>query len=408
MKFLRKYLGYLTVATALGVVGPWTVAQSQISGGGGLEVQGVEREASGSLPRPVLMGGDDGTDVQNMAVDTSGNVQVDVVTAASALAVTSTAHQSTTLTSSDDDANGTVAAVDGMSFASIHLAVGASLTGTATVVIEVSSDDATTWIAATYYDLTNAKSSAAAIALSSSLDVDFLVDLRGMSDLRVRLDDTNGDVATLAVNSNAMSGPGLQVNELAVYKEDSAHISKDLGVFVLGVENADLEALTAGDKDYSILAVTAEGVQLTWPAGATILIDTFVLFDGSAETQIATTNLGASKAITLSGTGTIVKVCIIVSLGTPFAEDMSIIFFDTNPSITIEDASLTLAQAQNVQAVITLAGADFRDNFATAKINCQDTNESFDSVSHVVFASEGATTYDDEDIELRLWYRRDS
>ena len=140
----------------------------------------------------------------------------------------------------------------------------------------------------------------------------------------------------------------------------------------------------------------------------TTLVDTFSLFDGSAETQIATTNLGASKAYALSGTGNIVKVCIIVSLGTPFAENMSILFFDTDPVITIEDASLTLAQAQNVQTIVTLAGADFRDNFATAKVNCQDTNEAFDSVSHVVFASEGATTYDDEDIELRLWYRRDS
>ena len=140
----------------------------------------------------------------------------------------------------------------------------------------------------------------------------------------------------------------------------------------------------------------------------TTLIDTFVLFDGSAETQIATTNLGASKSITISGTGRLTKICIIVSLGTPFAEDMSIIFFDADPSITIEDASLTLAQAQNAQVVISLTAAGFRDNFATAKLNCQDIDESFSSITHVVFASEGATTYDDEDIEMRLWYRRDS
>ncbi|KKL22779.1 hypothetical protein LCGC14_2431970, partial [marine sediment metagenome] len=140
----------------------------------------------------------------------------------------------------------------------------------------------------------------------------------------------------------------------------------------------------------------------------TTLVDTFVLFDGSGETQIATTNLGASKAITIVGSGTIEQICIIISLGTPFAEDMSIIFFDANPSITIEDASLTLSQAQNVQAIISLSGSDFRDNFATVKVNCQDTNESFDAITHVVFASEGATTYDDEDIEMRLKIRRDS
>lgn len=138
------------------------------------------------------------------------------------------------------------------------------------------------------------------------------------------------------------------------------------------------------------------------------LVDTFVLFDGSAETQIATTNLGASKAITITGTGTLEKICIIVSLGTPFAEAMSIIFFDADPGITIEDASITLAQAQNIQAVVSLTAAGFRDNFATAKINCQDVNEEFTSITHVVFASEGATTYDDEDIEMRLIYRRTS
>ena len=140
----------------------------------------------------------------------------------------------------------------------------------------------------------------------------------------------------------------------------------------------------------------------------TTLVDTFVLFDGSGETQIATTNLGASKAITITGSGTITKICVIVSLGTPFAEDMSIIFFDTDPSITIEDASLTLAQAQNAQVIISLSGSDFRDNFATVKLNCQATEERFSAITHVVFASEGATTYDDEDIEIRLWYRRDS
>lgn len=138
------------------------------------------------------------------------------------------------------------------------------------------------------------------------------------------------------------------------------------------------------------------------------LVDTFVLFDGSAETQIATTNLGASKSITISGTGALKKICIIVSLGTPFAEDMSIIFFDADPSITIEDASLTLAQAQNVQVVVSLTAAGFRSNFATAMINCQDISEVFTSITHVVFASEGATTYDDEDIEMRLIYRRTS
>ncbi|KKK93285.1 hypothetical protein LCGC14_2694420, partial [marine sediment metagenome] len=138
------------------------------------------------------------------------------------------------------------------------------------------------------------------------------------------------------------------------------------------------------------------------------LIDTFSLFDGSGETQIATTNLGASKAYSVPGTGRLVQICVIISLGTPFAENMSIIFFDADPSVTIEDAALTLAASQNITNIISLSGSDFRDNFATAKVNCQTIDEQYVAITHVVFASEGATTYDDEDIEIRLWYRRDS
>ena len=138
------------------------------------------------------------------------------------------------------------------------------------------------------------------------------------------------------------------------------------------------------------------------------LIDTFSLFDGSGETQIATTNLGASKAYSVPGTGRLVQICVIVSLGTPFAENMSIIFFDADPSVTIEDAALTLAASQNITNIISLRGSDFRDNFATTKINCQTIDEQYVAITYVVFASEGLTTYDDEDIEIRVLYRRKS
>ena len=138
------------------------------------------------------------------------------------------------------------------------------------------------------------------------------------------------------------------------------------------------------------------------------LIDTFSLFDGSGETQIATTNLGASKAYSVPGTGRLVQICVIVSLGTPFAENMSIIFFDADPSVTIGDAALTLAASQNITNIISLRGSDFRDNFATTKTNCQTIDEQYVAITHVVFASEGLTTYDDEDVEIRVLYRRQS
>ncbi len=43
------------------------------------QVDGTHTEGDGFLPNPVLMGGDDGTDIKNIAVDTDGNIQVDVL-----------------------------------------------------------------------------------------------------------------------------------------------------------------------------------------------------------------------------------------------------------------------------------------------------------------------------------------
>ena len=167
-----------------------------------------------------------------------------------------------------------------------------------------------------------------------------------------------------------------------------------------------------GAVDNAVLDSIADGIPqdagLLHANSPVTLIDTFSLFDGSGETQIATTNLGASKAYSVPGTGRLVQICVIVSLGTPFAENMSIIFFDADPSVTIEDTALTLAASQNITNIISLRGSGFRDNFATTKINCQTIDEQYVAITHVVFVSEGLTTYDDEDIEIRVLYRRNS
>lgn len=61
-----------------------------------------------------------------------------------------------------------------------------------------------------------------------------------------------GDVDVLSVI------PGTGASNLGK-AEDAVHTSGDVGVMMLGVENADQAALTAGDKDYTPIAVTAEG-----------------------------------------------------------------------------------------------------------------------------------------------------
>src|SRR3990167_10198663 len=56
------------------IAGAVTVTPSGVQ-----EVEGDEAEGSGSLPQPLLIGGDDGTDIKNINVDaTTGDVQVDV------------------------------------------------------------------------------------------------------------------------------------------------------------------------------------------------------------------------------------------------------------------------------------------------------------------------------------------
>ncbi len=133
------------------------------------------------------------------------------------------------------------------------------------------------------------------------------------------------------------------------------------------------------------------------------------LFDGSAETQILTTNLGASKAITITGSGRITKACLVSSLGSVLAEDGAVLFFDADPDINADTDDLTLAEAQFVTNVLDFVAADYLTNFAASAIACNTyTNESFHSITHVDYHLIGSTTLDDEDIELHLWYRRDS
>lgn len=132
------------------------------------------------------------------------------------------------------------------------------------------------------------------------------------------------------------------------------------------------------------------------------------LVDGSAETDIVTTNMGASKAITINGTGEITQACLIVEGVSPFSEDGNIIFFKSDPSITANTADLTSAQAQLVTNVISLVAADYQDEFATAKMNCQSVTEPFAGITHVVYHQTGATTITNQDVLLHVQFRRDS
>lgn len=81
-------LSQVRIACGAGTTGTLTVVYRTIpslNNWGVSEVEGDEAEGSGSLPNPVLIGGDDGTDIKNINVDaTTGDVQVDL-TAGSAV-----------------------------------------------------------------------------------------------------------------------------------------------------------------------------------------------------------------------------------------------------------------------------------------------------------------------------------
>jgi len=133
------------------------------------------------------------------------------------------------------------------------------------------------------------------------------------------------------------------------------------------------------------------------------------LFDGSAETQIAPTNMGASKTITFLDSGTITKVCFVFTVGTlTEADDGSVFFFDADPVIAIEEADMTVAEAQTAVARFDITTEDYSVEFATAQFAClRDLNSRFHSITHVVYHNTDAGTLTDEDIEIHVWYKRD-
>ena len=133
-----------------------------------------------------------------------------------------------------------------------------------------------------------------------------------------------------------------------------------------------------------------------------------LMIDGSADTDIVTTNLSKSSAITVTGSGRITKICLAVEGTSPFSEDGTIYFFDADPAISSNTADMTVAEAITVTSMVSLKGADYNDNFATIKINCQATDESFHAITYVVYEQEGGTTIVNQDFRLHVWYRRNA
>lgn len=130
----------------------------------------------------------------------------------------------------------------------------------------------------------------------------------------INVDATTGDVQvdvtnTVTVGSHAVTNAGtfatqvdgdaltaLQLIDNIVQVEDVAHSTGDSGVMLLGVENEDQAALTAGDKDYTPVAVTPEGNIIVKQEGS-IAVDSHAVtnagtFATQATLQASTANIG--------------------------------------------------------------------------------------------------------------------
>ena len=158
-----------------------------------------------------------------------------------------------------------------------------------------------------------------------------------------------------------------------------------------------------GDVDVKSMVATAGLLHANSPTTVATIVKVFNAGD------IAATSMGASTAITISGTGALTKVCVILTTGTiTTAENGDLIFFTTDPTIAENTADLTVAKAKQISSIISLTGTDFTTDFATAQINCQKVDEPFTALTHVLWHAKGATAYTDEVIDVLVTYRRDS
>lgn len=82
---MKKFLAVLSMFLLLGSQSSIALGQTRIfrgSQGQLTDVEGVQAEGSGTLPKPILIGGDNGTDITNILVDLQGHLQVDVLSTA--------------------------------------------------------------------------------------------------------------------------------------------------------------------------------------------------------------------------------------------------------------------------------------------------------------------------------------
>ena len=141
-----------------------------------------------------------------------------------------------------------------------------------------------------------------------------------------------------------------------------------------------------------------------------------------ANEQVTASQYSASVAVTLAGTGTIKKICLIATEddagggGVVFTPAGDLMLFKSDPAIASDDATITNAERLTIIAVMTFAAAaaDWQSD-ANGAINCQDTTEVYSDATlfatwhsasgEVMWNSLAA---DDEQLEFNVLYERKS
>ena len=134
--------------------------------------------------------------------------------------------------------------------------------------------------------------------------------------------------------------------------------------------------------------------------------------------QITASQYGATVSITLAGPGTIVKVCLIATEddsgggGAVFTPAGDLILFDADPTLGVDDATITNAERLTIVSVMTFATANWQSD-ANGAVNCQKTIEIFhgSTLFATWHSATGETQWnsaagDDEQLEFNLWYKR--
>ena len=215
---------------------------------------------------------------------------------------------------------------------------------------------------------------------------------------------TNLNTSALALDANWVADDGALGKGVLLQGDDgtdrkNVNVDPSTGDVQVDVTNTVTVDL-AGNND---VVATAGLLHANSPTTEATIVKVFNAGD------IAATSMGASTSITIAGTGTLTKICVILTTGNiASAEDGDLIFFTTDPSISENTADLTVVKAKQISSIISLTGTDFTTDFATAQVNCQSVDEPYTALTHVLWHAKGATAYTNEIIDVLVTFRRDS